>query len=115
MRVFLIGFLSDERRLLEREREAGGSDMADMHYSPVQRPVLATEQTTLGSVLSELLGDGEGAAGVLQAGELQSVAVLVQGLAVELDTPVEWLYRHCAHPDAFLYLTAIRLRADTVT
>ena len=114
VRVFLVGFLSDERGLLEREREAGGSEMADMHYSPMQRPVLASEQTTVGDVLSELLGDGEGAAGVLQSGELQSVAVLAQGLAVELDTPVEWLYRHCAHPDAFLYLTAIRLRAETL-
>eukprot|EP00962_Isochrysis_galbana_P009319 scaffold2610_cov115-Isochrysis_galbana.AAC.5 len=31
--------------------------------------------------------------------------VLVQGVAVGLDTPVAWLYDACAHPDGFLYLS----------
>ena len=114
IRVFLIGFLSDEVELLWRERESGQFELADMHYSPLQRPVNATEHTTLGSVLSELIGQREGAAGLLMEGELASVAVLVQGVSVQHDTPIDWLYRHCAHPDGFLYLTAVRLRTETV-
>ena len=114
LRLFVIGFLGDELSLLARERENGTSEMADMHYSPLQRPVTVTERTTVAAVLSSLLGQSGGAAGVLHDGELQSVTVLVQGIAVEHDTPIEWLYRHCAHPDAFLYLTAVRLRTDTL-
>ena len=114
VRLFVVGFLSDESALLSAEREAGTSEMADLHYSPIQRPVTADEHTTLAAVLLELLGQREGAAGLLRDSELDSVAVLVQGIAVRHDTPVEWLYRHCAHPDAFLYLTAVRLRTGTL-
>ena len=116
IRLFLIGFLSDEAALLERERESGTSEMADMHYSPVQRPVSANEHTTLGEVLQQLLGQREGAARLLSgdSSAAEGVVVLVHGIAISHDTPIEWLYKHCAHPDAFLYLTAVRLRVDSL-
>ncbi|EOD33161.1 hypothetical protein EMIHUDRAFT_202368 [Emiliania huxleyi CCMP1516] len=49
-------------------------------------------------------------------GEGQRPTAIVQGVVVELNTPVSWLYEACSHPDGFLYvqcqLPRRTLRAD---
>ena len=103
LRLFLVGFLPDELSLLASEHSAGGYELSELHYLPVQRPVSVKGGETLEDVLRELLGAGVGGGGTLDG-----VQVVVQGVVMALTTPVEWVYRHCAHPDQFLYLVALR-------
>jgi len=56
---------------------------------------------SLGGALAIVLPELFGTAADAEA----QPAVLVQGVAVELSTPLPWLYRACAHPDGFLYVS----------
>ena len=105
LRLFLVGFLPDEAVALAAEQAQGQHELADLHYLPVQRPVRVKGGETLLDVLSELF-----AGGVAGGSVLEGVQALVQGVVVSLATPVEWLYKHCVHPDQFLYVVALKRR-----
>ena len=111
VRCFLVGWLQDEAELLEREAASGQHELQDLQYLPLQRPVQATQTTTLEDTLRQVVGEA-GGGGLLAADSdwTSSVQVLVQGVVASLATPIDWLYRHCAHPDAFLYIVALRRR-----
>jgi autophagy-related protein 5 len=62
---------------------------------PVAPVLFSGAEATVGDAVGLLLPRAVGEGG----------RVLVQGVAVDLATPVPWLYDACAHPDGFLYLS----------
>lgn len=60
----------------------------------------AGEAVSVGSLLKQQLPD-------LFAKDIPSAQVLVHGIEISPDTPLEWLAVNMAHPDGFLYLAVL--------
>jgi len=80
---------------------------------PVAPLLPSGDPTTLADALALLLPRAFAAASDAEGsgGEGQRPTAIVQGVVVELNTPVSWLYEACSHPDGFLYVVCLMPRS----
>lgn len=99
VRVFLVGFVPSGATLTEAEAQ-------EIAFLPLQRPFKAESvDATLGDALESIIPlDARDNVPIAQA----NVTAIIQGMPVNLSTPVMWLSQHLAHPDMFLYIVALK-------
>ena len=64
----------------------------------VPKPKTISESVTVADVLKFFLPN-------ISSG----LSVIIQGLKVEMETPIAWIYRHMAHADLFVYIVVFKI------
>lgn len=103
-------FWTINRRLMERTNEEPFKSIPlriyqrdKMYIQRLSKPVTDTgEPLNLGHVLDALLPEE------LVACDNSSRMVLIHGVEVPMETPIQWLSEHLSHPDNFLHIVVLQ-------